>query len=108
MVEVFTVTTGFETTVTVVVSESKHPFASVPVTVYEVVTVGLAVTGLPLELLKPVPGVHVYVAAPLAVNVVEAPLQINPLLTVTVGKGFTTTVVVAKFAQPFPSTPPTV
>ena len=44
-----------------------HPL--VPVTVYRVVLVGLAVTTDPVVALRPVAGDHVYVLAPLAVNV---------------------------------------
>ena len=45
-----------------------HPFTSVPVTVYVVVTVGLAVTELPLVVARPVPGFHTYIFAPVAVK----------------------------------------
>ena len=44
---------------------------SVPVTVYVVVDVGLAVTVAPVVLLKPVAGLQLYVLAPPAVNVVD-------------------------------------
>jgi translation elongation factor EF-1beta len=42
---------------------------SVPLTVYVVVEEGEAVTGDPVEELKPVEGVHEYVVAPPAVSV---------------------------------------
>jgi hypothetical protein len=59
------------------------------------VDAGVAVTGLPFEALRPVEGVQVYVDAPFAVSVaVCCPTQIVPLLTVTVGNGFTVTVAV--------------
>jgi len=55
----FTVIIGKGFTITEVVAVFVQPFASVPVTVYEVVIVGVAVTGVPLEELKPVEGFHV-------------------------------------------------
>ena len=64
-------TEGKGLTVTVTETDFEHPFASVPVRVYDVLLVGetvyAAVAG---------PPVHAYVEAPLAVNVVEAPEQI--------------------------------
>ena len=45
--------------VTSISSVFVHPFASVPVTTYEVVTEGEAVTEAPVVALKPVEGVHV-------------------------------------------------
>ena len=54
-----------------------HPFTSVPVTVYVVVEVGLAVTVEPVVELSPVAGDQMYVTAPLAVSVaVCCPTQI--------------------------------
>ena len=56
------------------------------------VEVGLAVTGEPVAELNPVAGDHVYIVAPVAVSVVDCPLQMEMLgetvsmipLTVTV------------------------
>ena len=61
--------TGLGLTTTLVVALFTQPFASVPVTVYDVDVVGVALTGLPLEELNPVAGLQVYVVAPLAVSV---------------------------------------
>jgi hypothetical protein len=44
--------------------------------------------------LRPVPGLQVYVLAPLAFKVADEPMQILGELTVTVGKGFTVTTAV--------------
>lgn len=52
-----------------------HPFAAVPVTVYVVVTLGYAITTLPVVIDKLVEGLQIYVLAPLAVNVTLLPLQ---------------------------------
>lgn len=70
-----TATVGVGFTITVIVCvELQLPFE--PVMVYVVVTVGLAVTTLPVVALNPEDGDHAYVVAPLAVNVVEPPLHI--------------------------------
>lgn len=61
---------------------------------------GLAKTVLPEVPLKPVPGLQVYVLAPLAVSVAVPPGQIVALLTVTVGVGVTVTETVALLLQP--------
>ena len=62
---------------------------------------GLAVTGDPLVLLKPVEGLQLYVFAPPAVNVVDCPEQIvTGGETVTTGNGFTVTVTCAVLVQP--------
>lgn len=53
------VTTGIGFIVTVVCAEAEHPLASVPVTVYEVVDGGLAVTDAPVVALKEVAGLHI-------------------------------------------------
>jgi hypothetical protein len=53
-----TVRTGIGFMVTVVCAEAEHPFASVPVTVYEAVEEGLAVTDEPVVLLRSVAGLH--------------------------------------------------
>jgi len=61
----------------------------VPVTVYVVVDVGLAVTEVPVPALNPVVGVQVYVSAPEAVKVTDSPSQMVAPLTETLGLGFT-------------------
>lgn len=63
-------------TVTVIDEVAVHPDV-VPVTVYVVVVVGVAVTDEPVEALRLPVGDHVYESAPLAVNVVELPEQIG-------------------------------
>jgi hypothetical protein len=80
-----------------------QPFASVPVTVYVVVAEGESVTEVPLN----DPGIHVYVAAPLPVNVVEAPVQIVVLDAVaeTIGDVYTVIEIVPVPVQPFASVP---
>jgi hypothetical protein len=60
-----------------------------------VVTVGVAVTVPPVEELRVDDGDQVYVFAPLAFSVADAPLHIVGELTVTVGVGFTVTTAVA-------------
>ena len=92
-------------TVTTAVAVFKHPLTEVPVIVYVVVVVGFAVTLAPVVALNPVLGDQLYVFAPLAVNVVLAPLQILGELTVTVGNGKTVTTAVAVFKQPFATVP---
>jgi hypothetical protein len=58
---------------------------------------------------NPVAGVHVYVAAPVAVNAVDAPVHIATLEpALTVGKGLTDTETVAVFVQPVAPVPVTV
>lgn len=101
----FTVTTGFGFTVTLQVLVPTHE-PVVPVTVYTVVTVGLAVTLAPVVALNPVAGDQLYVVAPLAVRVVELPRQIVCEATVTAGGGETVTVVVtgALVQVPVPTT----
>ena len=76
--------TGYAITVEEFVAE--QPLV-VPVTVYVVVVVGDAVTEDPVVELKPVDGLHEYVEAPDAVNVVELPAQIVALPTVNVTVG---------------------
>jgi hypothetical protein len=60
-----------------------------------VVTVGLAFTLAPVVALNPVPGLQEYVEAPLALSATELPEHTVGELTVTVGVGFTVTVVTA-------------
>ena len=81
---------GVATIVIVTVFEAVH-VPIVPVTVYVVVEPGLAVTTAPVVPLNPVPGLHVYVVAPDAVNVVEPPLHnvADAGVTFTVGVGLT-------------------
>ena len=64
---------GFEFTVTVTLAVFVAPSASVPVTVYVVLTEGLAITVAPVVVFNPVAGDHVYVFAPFAVNVADEP-----------------------------------
>lgn len=73
-----------------------------------VVTVGLAVTVVPVVALKPVAGAQAYVAAPAPVNVILLPKQIAPEFTVTVNTLITVTVAIAVFVHPFASVPVTV
>ena len=70
------------------------------------VAVGETVIVAPVKL----PGIHVYVVAPLAVIVVLPPIQILAVIVVvvTIGNGFTVTVIVAVFTQPFAFVPVTV
>src|SRR5258706_576528 len=98
---------GFTVTVTCV--EAVHPLLSVPVTVYVVVEDELAVTGEPVDALRFVEGVQLYVCAPLAVSVADCPLQIaGGGVTVMTGSGFTITVTCAVAEQPLLSVPVTV
>jgi len=74
-----------------------------------VVLVGLAVTEVPVVALSPVAGDHVYVSAPVAVSVVEDPMQIEALgeaVTPTVGRALTVTVIVAVLWHPVAVTVP--
>ena len=65
------------------------------------VTVGLAVTVADVVVFKPVLGDHTYELAPLAVRLVELPVQIAAELgvTVIVLTGLTVTVTVCVFTQ---------
>jgi hypothetical protein len=104
--EAVAVTLGNAFTFTVAVSVLAHPLASVPVTVYVVVTDGLTEAEESVKL----PGIHVYDAAPLAVRVVLLPTQTEVLdaVIVTVGDGFTVTVSTEVLVQLFPAVPVTV
>lgn len=93
-----TVSTGVVTVVTVTVCEAPVQLPLEPVTVYTVVDDGLTTLAAP----EP-EGSQVYVVAPLAVKVVEAPLQIVVEAGVTVKTGMVLTVTVAvlgRLAQP--------
>ena len=104
----FITTTGKEFTVTVVAVVFTQLLISVPVIVYEVVAIGLAITESPVEPLKPVKGFQLYVTAPVAFNTVEFPTHIVPLVTVSMGKGFTVTDKADVFTQVLISVPVTV
>jgi hypothetical protein len=85
------------------VAWSVQPLASVPVTVYVVVAVGLAVTVTPVVADSPVAGDHTYVVAPVAVIVFDEPIHIEPVgltVVVTVGRLLTVMVRVASSLQP--------
>ena len=70
---------------------------------------GFAVTLEPVDELRFVEGLQVYVLAPLAVSVTEPPLQTAAgVLTVTTGRGFIVTVTCAVAVQPLASVPVTV
>lgn len=89
-------------TVAVTVVEPVHPFALVPVTVYVVVTLGVAITVAPLAIDNPSAGLHAYVFAPLAVNVTLLPLQnAAGVGTLNTGLGFTVTVLETWRVHPF-------
>ena len=89
--------------VTVATAVLEQPWASVPVTVYEVVEVGLTLIGLVVS-----PVDHEYDVPPEAVKVAVAPEQIVGELTVIVGFGPMLTVATAVFEQPCASVPVTV
>jgi hypothetical protein len=96
-------TVGVAFTSTKAVALAVHPFASVPITVYVVGFVGLAVTDAPVVVLRPVFGVHVYVAAPLAVKMPDAPAQIVRSFTSTTGTAVPPTVALPTAWQPMAS-----
>jgi len=89
-------TVGIGFTVTSTVEVPVHP-ALAPVTVYVVLDAGETVTFVPTR----APGFHVYVVAPLPVNVAELPAQIAVgLLTAeTVGLAFTVIATVVDVEQ---------
>src|SRR4051812_27181441 len=90
-----TETTGVGNTITCTVSIPTQPFASVPETVYVVVTVGLSVTGEPCWLT----GCHVYVLALEAESVTDAPMQmpVGEATGWSTGSGIIDTVTFAVF-----------
>lgn len=101
-----TVVVGKGLTVTVTVVVFEQPLALVPVTTYVDVTVGFAVTVDPEVVFNPVDGDHVYVDAPLAVNVVLVPLHIaEGVGAETVGSGNTVTTAVLVFVHPLAFVP---
>jgi len=94
---------GAGITVTVTVVELVHPFMSVPVTVYIVVTAGLAVMVVPVAEDNPVIGLHEYVVAPLAVKVALLPLQnAAGVGTEIFGRAFTVAVTAIRVAEVHP------
>jgi hypothetical protein len=101
-----TVTLGIGLMVTVTCVVELHELLSVPVTVYVVVVFGLAVTVAPVVALNPIAGLHEYVFAPFAVNVVDCPAQIAAgVATVTTGRGLTVTVTCVEALHPLLSVP---
>lgn len=106
VLEAVVVTVGVGFTVTVNTEVLVQPFAAVPVTVYVVVVVGDTVTDAPVKL----PGIQLYVEAPVALSVVELPTQMLLLAAVldTFGAGLTVIVRVEVLVQPFAAVPVTV
>jgi hypothetical protein len=94
MVGEFTLTTGNGLTVTVATAVAEQP-VEVPVTVYEVVEVGVTEIGF-----VEAPVDHEYESAPLAVNSALSPEQMVGELTVIIGSGLTVTVATAVAEQP--------
>jgi hypothetical protein len=76
LAELLTVIVAVLPTLTITIAVALQPEEVTPVTVYVVVTDGTAVTEAPVEELKLILGAHVYVDAPLAVNLLPLPLQI--------------------------------
>jgi len=96
-----TITVGVGVTVITELAVPEHVFV-VPVTVYVVVKVGLAVTVAAVVELSPAIGSQLYVVAPLAVIFVPVPpehIVEAVLFTTTVGVGLTVTVTLAEFPQ---------
>jgi hypothetical protein len=102
-------TVGEELTVMVIDAVLIHPAAVFPVTVYVSVPVGFAVTLVPVLELNPMVGVHVYMLAPLAVNVALFPVHmlVSEATTVTSGTGLTVIFTLAESLHPFASVPTT-
>jgi hypothetical protein len=95
-------TVGFGTTVTVTVAVFEHE-PDLPVTVYVVVPGGVAIGFALVVLVNPVAGDQEYVKAPVAVNWLLPPAQMEGLvaLAVTLSDKITLTVAVAVAEQPF-------
>lgn len=96
--EALAVTVGFGLTVKEIVLVFTHPLAFVPLTVYNVVVLGVTLTLLPeIE-----PGIHVYVTAPVDERVEELPEQIlvGLALAIIVGLGIIFIVIVLLEVQP--------
>ena len=101
---------GSVNTFTVSIAVFLHPVAVlVPVTVYVVVVTGLAVTRLPVVVLSPVAGLHVYVFAPAAVKFTDVNLHISGFngVTETGGRGLTVILAFPVSTQPKASVPVT-
>jgi hypothetical protein len=102
-------TVGNAFTVTDTCCVSLHPNVVVPTIVYVVVTIGVAMGDVQLVQDNPVAGVHVYVFAPDAVNVVELPAHIVLLVPgFTVGLGLTVTVTMPVSIHPLALLPVTI
>lgn len=89
----------------VVVAVFVQPFTSVPVTVYVLLLAGVNAT------LLVTPPLHEYVDAPVPLSVTAVPLHTvvaGAAVELTVGNGFTVTVMVAVFVQPVNPVPVTV
>src|ERR1017187_9358638 len=87
----------------------RQPMSSVPVTVYCVLAVGLAITEEPVSELSAELGDQVKAIAPLAVSIVENPEQIIALVeTLIVGNELISTVISVVPLQPLMSEPVTV
>ena len=99
--------TGSGFTVTLIVCVLVQPLALVPVIVYVVVAIGLALTCDPVLWFKPALGDHVYVLAPFMFKVTLSPMQRVALdgVALKVGKGFTATVLLIVLLQPLASVP---
>jgi hypothetical protein len=91
-----TFTIGFDTTVTVDLAVSLHPVAViVPVTKYDVVVVGVAVTDALVRLFNVALAVQAYVFAPAAVSVAVDFSHIIGEFTVMIGSGLMVTTAVS-------------
>ena len=101
---------GVGFTVIMTLTVSTQPNAFFPTTEYVVVVTGFALTLAPVVTFKPVPGIQVYVAAPLAVSDVELPEQMiaEEGVTVTVGRGYMVITCEAVPVQPPAPVPVTV
>jgi len=89
---------GFTETIT---NASAVPQLLVPVTVYIVVTVGVAVTLVPVVADNPAPGIHTYVTPPVAESAADVPKHIATFDPApTIGVAVTDTVTVAELLHP--------